>query len=575
MLAKILDQIKNSTIAKLIIFLSFTILLLICLLVVSNFYAMQVVRKQVSSSYKSMVLYFVQDMDSHLNDVTNYLSNISTGDSDFRSLIYTGTDETDGDYEFSKYNLYYRLTQDIILYKPLDYYFYYSINRDDLMLVSSGGTMPQQDETVRLYIHTSFRQIGLSGHPYNDHWTVFNVYGEKYLFRFLKEDNIYIGACIRVSELLHPLNEHNLGGYNVNLLTGPNLSSEIKKESDGSISLLWKRPLIIMVPSKMGNYSVEIRIPWNELYDKLASMQKRIIFIILCLIMLIPVVFYVVYEILLLPIKKIVLVMRKIQYGEVDVRMPDMKRSNEFQSITIAFNQMMDQMQQFRINIYEEKLKLLKLEKQCIQLQMNPHFFLNSLNTIFLLSKKNDTKSIGQVTINLIGYFRNIFQDDKEKILLDEEISRVDNYVKIQRLRLGGKIELDVEIPENLRGIFVPPMILLTFVENSIKYSTDFSTLLKIRIIAWKCSKDGVQFLNLTVSDNGIGFAPDLLEDLNEGKTIRKGDREHIGINNVVTRMKLLYGEKATVHFENDDEGGSVVAVKLPIDNLPSEGEIL
>ena len=103
-------------------------------------------------------------------------------------------------------------------------------------------------------------------------------------------------------------------------------------------------------------------------------------------------------------------------------------------------------------------------------------------------------------------------------------------------------------------------MVMLTFVENAIKYSTNYSKELDIRLYA-ALSEDQ---LVIQIEDDGGGFPEEILQALREGKPIYKEDQEHIGISNVVSRLKLYYGQEASITFENMESSGARVCIKLP-----------
>lgn len=70
--------------------------------------------------------------------------------------------------------------------------------------------------------------------------------------------------------------------------------------------------------------------------------------------------------------------------------------------------------------------------------------------------------------------------------------------------------------------------------------------------------------LVIQIEDDGGGFPEEILQALREGKPIYKEDREHIGISNVVSRLKLYYGQEASITFENMESSGARVCIKLP-----------
>ena len=125
-------------------------------------------------------------------------------------------------------------------------------------------------------------------------------------------------------------------------------------------------------------------------------------------------------------------------------------------------------------------------------LQINPHFFLNALNTIYMLNKRKDNNQVNILLTYLINYFKSVFARQGEMVPLKEEINFMLNYMAIQKFRFAGAMHLQCEIEPEAEISMVPAMCVLTFVENAIKYSTDFSNDLMI-VVSAKVEGDNIK----------------------------------------------------------------------------------
>ena len=67
----------------------------------------------------------------------------------------------------------------------------------------------------------------------------------------------------------------------------------------------------------------------------------------------------------------------------------------------------------------------------------------------------------------------------------------------------------------------------------------------------------------MTISDNGEGFTPEIIETLQNGQIVVKKDGEHIGIHNVVQRLSIMYREEASIQFSNKKEGGAKIEIYI------------
>ncbi|MDD3429501.1 MAG: ATP-binding protein, partial [Oscillospiraceae bacterium] len=116
-----------------------------------------------------------------------------------------------------------------------------------------------------------------------------------------------------------------------------------------------------------------------------------------------------------------------------------------------------------------------------------------------------------------------------------------------------------------LRALPVPPVSILSLVENSIKYGVKDNEVLRITITARRLEMDGGVLANIMVTDNGPGFTPRQLESLNK-RAPQEKNGQHVGLANTVRRLQLLYGKNMAVAFANSKTGGARIELFLPIE---------
>ena len=169
----------------------------------------------------------------------------------------------------------------------------------------------------------------------------------------------------------------------------------------------------------------------------------------------------------------------------------------------------------------------------------------------------------------LINYFKSVFSRQGDMVLLKEEINFTLNYMAVQKLRYAGNLHFRYDMTEQAEESMVPAMSVLTFVENSIKYSTDFSEDLIIGVM----SRTDHGEIIIEIRDNCGKIPEDILEKIHKNEKIVKDDREHIGIKNIVDRMYIHYGEAGKVTVVNLEEGGVCVTLRMP--ELERENEAI
>ena len=187
-----------------------------------------------------------------------------------------------------------------------------------------------------------------------------------------------------------------------------------------------------------------------------------------------------------------------------------------------------------------------KAELAMYKAQINPHFLFNTLNTLYglVITKSDLTESAFVKFSNILKYMYD--NTSVEKININNEIEYIRQYVELQKLRLNHHTKVIFESRTDEEHVLIPPMILITFVENAFKYGTSSSedcTIL-IRIIV----EDGVLLFKTRNS---------IMKEKKEGKS-------SIGIENCRKRLQMLYPGLFTLVTEKDDNKQEFL-VKLTI----------
>jgi two-component system, LytTR family, sensor kinase len=186
-------------------------------------------------------------------------------------------------------------------------------------------------------------------------------------------------------------------------------------------------------------------------------------------------------------------------------------------------------------------------ELSFLKMQMHPHFFFNTLNTLYSETIKN-TEKAGQVVMHLSDLFRFILEEcDKPVITLEKELKVINDYISLEQLRHGKRLKVNFIVPENTAGITLSPLLFLPFIENSFKHS-----LANVRgtvTIDIRISVDDDRIRLDVENDSAEALAP----TLSTGK----------GIANIKRQLALLYNKdhELTVH---DDTNKYRVALVIP-----------
>lgn len=262
------------------------------------------------------------------------------------------------------------------------------------------------------------------------------------------------------------------------------------------------------------------------------------------------------------PLKLLNAGMEEVRKGHVSYRIPIKKNShNEFDELNMHFNVMLDDLERMKLQLYEQEIDRQKIQLRYLNQQIRPHFILNALNIIYMYGDAEFSVA-KKMVIYLTKYFRYLINLNSDYVLLCEEMEHVENYLSIQKMRYPNRFEYFVEWEESLQYTKIPAVVIQTFVENSIKYGFEKGKIMFIFVLA-KLTDKGT--ICITVADTGKGFESEQLEKINEFlKTRKYNENLGSGIQNVVNRLAILYGEDFELNIFNDSDGGAHMTLDIP-----------
>lgn len=267
------------------------------------------------------------------------------------------------------------------------------------------------------------------------------------------------------------------------------------------------------------------------------------------------------------PLSNITQGMLELQKGNFSYQLKE-EKSSEFAQITTTFNTVGHEIEQLKIHVYEERLERQKTELQFLQSQLNPHFLINCLNNLRTLVLQERLPEFQTMLIELGIYLRGTMTMQR-LIPLEQEIKNVTAYVHLQKLRYQDRFQVELQLYEELLPIPVPVHIIQTFVENAIKYGLSEEGPLSVRVTGDLADEGGTMLL-LTVEDDGPGFPAEMLEQVEWHEGVIRDGRVCIGIANAARRLRLQFGERASLVCSNRAEGGACVRLEIPVE----EGEL-
>ncbi len=225
----------------------------------------------------------------------------------------------------------------------------------------------------------------------------------------------------------------------------------------------------------------------------------------------------------------------------------------------------------YRQGLLNSDKKILILEQQALQAQMNPHFIFNALNSIKLYIINNEQRQAVYYLNKFAKLIRNILDTSRKKeVSLTEELETMELYVTIENIRFNNEIEYTCEVKDeslNLDTIKIPPLLLQPFLENAIWHglaSKKEDKRVNLTIDATENDKSVL----ISIIDSGVGREAAMA--IKKAKSL---NRKSVGIDLTEERLKTFaddYIEEAYVKYTDlkDEQGnakGTEVVLKIPI----------
>lgn len=189
----------------------------------------------------------------------------------------------------------------------------------------------------------------------------------------------------------------------------------------------------------------------------------------------------------------------------------------------------------------------LESELQYLKYQLNPHFFMNTLNNIHALVDIDGEKA-KQTILELSKLMRYVlYEANKSRISLEREIQFLENYIALMRLRYTEQLTIKTNFPVIVPDIQIPPLLFITLLENAFKHGVSYQESSYIEV-------------SITRTDEGIAFACH-----NSKHTCTAHEHHGIGIENIKKRLHLLYGNNYTFTLTEDASSYHVLLIIPPL----------
>ena len=545
------------------LFLLFAVLLFfLALIAFNNHRAVSVLLDHVYHNTQDTVVLYEKQIDTELDRMETFLYTVAIDNADYTNLIYGDFGST------SWYSCLYHLNKDftsaLSVYTADGFLFY--LPENDTFLFSN------QIANISVVLQNTLRKE-ISGEEESRDWEIMEINGSCYLIRFINIGGARLGALVGIPSLIGSLTD--TGSERVDLYvttpenrlygldTGPvTLDFEVLTDTYAIKNIDGRKMFLVQQPLSNGALYLTRMLPYSEVQALNAALNRDVLITtVLFLLICFSLVFFVKKQIIR-PVTNLTKALEEVSEGNLENHISISGQLKEYRQMSKTFNEMVTEIKDLKIDVYEEKLQYQHLENQYLKQQVTPHFMINCLNTAYQLSEPEHLELSRSMLMDLSRHLRYTLSSG-QTVPLYEDLQLVKNYVEMSEIRYPGCLALYANCPDAFRQATVVPLLILNFIENTIKYEVVMGKVLEMHIDVTSYETEEEIRLHICIWDNGRGFSPKMLERITAPSYPEPGDTSHIGMTNVIFRMRHIFPD-TRFSFCNRPGKGAQIDMEFP-----------
>ena len=338
------------------------------------------------------------------------------------------------------------------------------------------------------------------------------------------------------------------------------LISEIIKLAKTEKNSFWSygKYAYINYYSSLNDWNMLAMIPGEKLFAPINIIRNITVLIVAaCFILSIAFSIIIAYY-MMQPVTTLRMFMEQVESGNLNIRYHS-SNHNEISQLGYVFNAMLDKLNKLIRENTNKQRRIRVEELKALQAQIKPHFLYNTLDNVYWMAQLIDAKEICNILSALANYYRISLSKGTETIKIKEEISHVENYMTIQKIRYANKIDFGIQIPDEILDMYIVKLTLQPIVENAIYHGLrDLDRNGDIRISGRVV--DGI--ISIEVRDNGRGMSKEKIDRVING--FNDNSKEGYGLSNVNERIQLYFGDNYGISINSVEHEFTSITVKLP-----------
>lgn len=236
----------------------------------------------------------------------------------------------------------------------------------------------------------------------------------------------------------------------------------------------------------------------------------------------------------------------------------------ELDQIGNSYNEMLVNIEVLLDEIKERERKLRTSELDTLISQINPHFLYNTLDTIYMLARMNGEETTMRMIHALSKYLRLSLSKGKDIVTIEDELENAKSYMEIQQIRNENLFRYEIDCQVDEKKTWILKLILQPLVENAIKHG--FCEIYEGGLIRISICNESAG-LRIQVFNSGLPMKREIVDkinalnggDLSEVKTCFPDQQSGYGIANIITRLRLKYGEDVRFEYQVEENGTTCI----------------
>ena len=324
--------------------------------------------------------------------------------------------------------------------------------------------------------------------------------------------------------------------------------------------------------ARVGKYQWTLHAVIDEqmIRNKVDEMYGHMVFLYVAAILFIMAILFWVTNRILKPVNVISNSIARVKDGDTREQI-EIEGTNEIWQLAQEYNEMMKAIQDAKAAVEQQHGQMIesmrmkqRAEREALESQINAHFICNTLNAINYEAIDSGNYKVSVLLKKLSNILRYTFDQKHQNVYMFQEISWIEQYLFLQKERLDQVFTYEIDFDSDYDNWQCRKLMLQPFVENSILHGfegKEYGGKILIRGYGYK------EFLKIEIEDNGCGMTEEkeqIIQEILDNPMVAKEKEVGIGISNVITRMRMYYGEEFRVTLDTREGEGSKFIFILP-----------